>query len=158
MEIWDVLDSDGKKTGKTMDKIIKIGLGIMIKNENKVLLGHRCENYGDTGGIYEPGSWTFPGGKQEYDETIFEGAIRETKEETNLDISELEIFNAVDDIQPNKHYITIQIIANQFSGELKNLEPKKHSEWKWFSLDNLPKNLYTPTKEFIEKYLKNTKK
>ncbi len=158
MEIWDVLDSDGKKTGKTMDKIIKIGLGIMIKNENKVLLGHRCENYGDTGGIYEPGSWTFPGGKQEYDETIFEGAIRETKEETNLDISELEIFNAIDDIQPNKHYITIQIIANQFSGELKNLEPKKHSEWKWFSLDNLPKNLYTPTKEFIEKYLENTKK
>ena len=158
MEIWDVLDSDGKKTGKTMDKIIKIGLGIMIKNENKVLLGHRCENYGDTGGIYEPGSWTFPGGKQEYDETIFEGAIRETKEETNLDISELEIKNAKKDIQPNKHYITIQIIANQFSGELKNLEPTKHSEWKWFSLDNLPKNLYTPTKEFIEKYLENTKK
>lgn len=136
-----------------MDKIIKIGLGIMIKNEDKVLLGHRCEKYGDTGGIYEPGSRTFPGGKQEYDETIFEGAIREVKEETNLDISNLEIFNATDDIQPNKHYITIQIIANKCEGELKNLEPTKHSEWKWFDLNNLPENLYTPTKKFIEKYL-----
>ncbi len=136
-----------------MDKVIKIGLGIMIKDGNKVLLGHRQENYGDTVGIYEPGSWTFPGGKQEYDETIFEGAIRETKEETNLDISGLELFNAVDDIQPNKHYITIQIISHKFAGELKNLEPTKHSEWKWFALDNLPENLYTPTKEFIEKYI-----
>lgn len=136
-----------------MDGVIKVGLGIMIKDENKVLLGHRCEDYGDTGGIYEPGSWTFPGGNQEYNETIFEGAIRETKEETDLDIADLEVFNVVDDIQPNKHYITIQIIANKFEGELKNLEPTKHSEWKWFELNNLPQNLYTPTKEFIEKYL-----
>lgn len=86
-----------------MDGVIKVGLGIMIKDGDKVLLGHRSEKYGDTGGIYEPESWTFPGGKQEYNETIIEGAIRETKEETNLDISDLEIFNAVDDIQPSKH-------------------------------------------------------
>ena len=138
-----------------MDKVIKIGLGIMIKEGNKVLLGHRCETYGDNGGIYEPGSWTFPGGKQEYDETIFEGAMREVKEEINLDISDLEIFNAADDIQPNKHYITIQIIANKFEGELKNLEPTKHSEWKWFDLTNLPENLYTPPQEFLEKYLES---
>ena len=140
-----------------MDRVIKIGLGIMIKDGNKVLLGHRCENYGDTGGIFEPGSWTFPGGKQEYDETMFEGAKREVKEETNLEISELSIFGATDDIQPNKHYITIQIIANKFSGELKNMEPTKHSEWKWFDLNNLPQNLYTPTREFLEEYIKNNK-
>lgn len=140
-----------------MNRVIKIGLGIMIKDGNKVLLGHRCENYGDTGGIYEPGSWTFPGGKQEYDETMFDGAKREVKEETNLEISELSIFGATDDIQPNKHYITIQIIANKFSGELKNMEPTKHSEWKWFDLNNLPQNLYTPTREFLEEYIKNNK-
>lgn len=140
-----------------MDRVIKIGLGIMIKDGNKVLLGHRCENYGDTGGIYEPGSWTFPGGKQEYDETMFEGAKREVKEETNLEISELSIFGATDDIQPNKHYITIQIIANKFNGELKNMEPTKHSEWEWFDLNNLPQNLYTPTREFLEEYIKNNK-
>ena len=140
-----------------MDRVIKIGLGIMIKDGNKVLLGHRCENYGDTGGIFEPGSWTFPGGKQEYDETMFEGAKREVKEETNLEISELSIFGATDDIQPNKHYITIQIIANKFNGELKNMEPTKHSEWKWFDLNNLPQNLYTPTREFLEEYIKNNK-
>lgn len=141
-----------------MDRIIKVGLGIMILDENKVLLGHRSEKYGDTGGIYEPGSWTFPGGKQEYDETILEGAIRETKEETNLDISDLKIFNVVDDIEPQKHYITIQIIAHKFEGKLINMEPNKHSEWKWFDLKKLPDNLYSPTKKFIQEYLNRSKK
>ena len=141
-----------------MDGVIKVGLGIMIKDGDKVLLGHRSEKYGDTGVIYEPGSWTFPGGKQEYNETIIEGAIRETKEETNLDISDLEIFNAVDDIQPSKHYITIQLITNKFSGELINLEPNKHDQWDWFRLDNLPSNLYTPTRKFIQEYLNRSRK
>ena len=137
-----------------MENIIKVELGIIIRDGNKILLGHRCDNYKDTGGIHEPGSWTLPGGKQEYNETIIEGAIREVKEETNLDISKLSIFGATDDIQPNKHFVTIQIVANKVEGELKNLEPTKHSEWKWFEKNDLPDNLYSPSKKFIEEYIK----
>ena len=61
-----------------------------------------------------------PGGKQEYNETFFEGAKREVKEETNLDIDELELFDAADDIQPDRHYITMHVIARKHSGELRN--------------------------------------
>lgn len=135
-----------------MENVIKVGIGVMIKDGNKILLGHRCDNYKDTGGIHEPGSWTLPGGKQEYNETVLEGAAREVKEETNLDISELSFFGLSDDIQPDKHYVTIQVIANNYSGELKNLEPTKHSEWKWFDINDLPENLYSPSKKFIEAY------
>lgn len=135
-----------------MENIIKVGIGVMIKDGNKILLGHRCDNYKDTGGIHEPGSWTLPGGKQEYNETVLEGAAREVKEETNLDISELSVFGLSDDIQPDKHYVTIQVIANSYSGELKNLEPTKHSKWKWFDINDLPENLYSPSKKFIEAY------
>lgn len=135
-----------------MENVIKVGIGVMIKDGNKILLGHRCDNYKDTGGIHEPGSWTLPGGKQEYNETVLEGAAREVKEETNLDISELSFFGLSDDIQPDKHYVTIQVISNNYSGELKNLEPTKHSEWKWFDINDLPENLYSPSKKFIEAY------
>lgn len=130
---------------------IKVGLGIMIKHQNKILLGHRTSSE-DTGGIHEPDSWAFPGGKQEYHETILEGAIREVKEETNLDVSDLEIFSAFDDIQPTKHYVTIQIIAHSYSGDLKAMEPTKEDKWEWFDLNNLPKNLYSPTRHFIDAY------
>ena len=136
-----------------MDKYIKIGIGVMILDENKILLGHRAINANDTGGIYEPDSWSLPGGKQEYNETFFEGAKRETKEETNLDIDDLELFNASDDIQPDRHYITLHVIAKKHSGELKVMEPTKQDEWKWFDLNNLPENIYSPSKKFIEKYL-----
>ncbi len=133
---------------------IKVGIGVLILNENKILLGHRATRSVDTGGIYEPDSWCLPGGKQDYEETIFECAIRETKEETNLDISDLEVFNAMDDIQPNKHFVTIQVIAKSFTGEIKVMEKDKIDKWKWFELNQLPNNIYSPSKKFIDAYLK----
>lgn len=140
-----------------MDKVIKVGIGVMIIDNNKILLGHRVTNGKDTGGIYEPDSWCLHGGKQEYDETIFECAIRETKEETDLDIEDLEIFDVTDDIQPNKHYITIDVIARKHSGIVKIMEPQKQDEWRWFDINNLPQNLYSPSKKFIDGYLGKSK-
>lgn len=138
-----------------MGDAIKVGIGVMILDEGRVLLGHRAVNKRDTGGIYETDCWALPGGKQEYGEIIFEGAKRETKEETNLDIDKLELFSAVDDIQPDRHYITLQIIAKEFSGELKTMEPMKEDKWQWFPLNDLPDNLYSPSEKFIKAYLKS---
>ena len=139
-----------------MENVVRVGLGIMIKDGNKILLGKR-EVKKDTGGIYEPGTWTLPGGKQEFNETILEGAKREVKEETNLDVDDLEIFGAADDVQPEKHYVTIHVIANSHVGEVKAMEPQKESEWRWFDLDNLPEKIYSPSKQFIENYKKSIK-
>ncbi|MCQ2749352.1 MAG: NUDIX domain-containing protein [Clostridia bacterium] len=69
-----------------------------------------------------------PGGKQEMFETMFEGAIREVKEETNLDISNLELINATDDIGKDRHFVTLQILAKESNGELKVMEPDKEDE------------------------------
>lgn len=137
-----------------MDKFIKVGIGVMILDDNKVLLGHRSRDKKDTGGIFEIDCWTLPGGKQKYFETFFECAKREVKEETNLEIGELKLFGAADDIQPDRHYITLHIIAKKHSGELKVMEPTKEDRWEWFDLDKLPQNLYSPSKKFIEEYLK----
>lgn len=141
-----------------MEKIIKVGIGVMIIENNKILLGHRIVNGKDTGGIFEPDSWCLPGGKQEYDETIFECATREVKEETNLKVWNLEVFSAIDDIQPNKHFVTIQMIAKNYSGDIKIMEPDKQDEWKWFSLDNLPERIYSPSKKFIDAYIVKNQK
>lgn len=137
-----------------MDKFIKVGIGVMILDDNQVLLGHRSKDKKDTGGIFEIDCWTLPGGKQEYFETFFECAKREVKEETNLEIGELKLFGAADDIQPDRHYITLHIIAKKHNGELKVMEPTKEDRWEWFDLDKLPQNLYSPSKKFIEEYLK----
>lgn len=56
---------------------------------------------------------------------------------------------------PDRHYITLHIIAKKYSGNLKVMEPDKEDEWKWFDLNNLPNNLYSPSKKFIQSYLTN---
>lgn len=95
-----MIEYQGKKEVKLMDAYIRVGIGVLILQNGRLLLGHRARNAADTGGIYEPDSWCLPGGKQEYGETILEGAVRETKEETNLDINDLQVYSAVDDLQP----------------------------------------------------------
>ena len=104
-----------------MENYIKIGIGVIVLNGNKILLGHRAKDRKDTGGIYEPDCWAIPGGKQEYNETFFEGAKREIKEETNLDIDDLELFGIADDIQPDRHYLSIHIIANKYTAVREKL-------------------------------------
>ena len=97
-----------------MNKVIKTGVGVMLLNNNKILLGHRVNNTIDTGGIYEPDSWTFPGGKQEYEETLLETAIRETKEETNLLLKDVQVFTATDEFQSDRHFVTIGVISSSY--------------------------------------------
>jgi len=140
-----------------MDKYIKVGIGVMILKDNKILLGHRCKKGIDTGGIYEPDSWCLPGGKQEYNETIYETAIREVKEETNLDIKNPKVFSVSDDFQPDRHFITIEMLTNDYSGKIKIMEPDKQDEWKWYDLNDLPDNIYSPSKKFIDKYKEENK-
>ena len=132
---------------------IKIWVWIMIKNWNKVLLWHRCKNKLDTGWIHEPDTRSFPGWKQEYNETVIQAAIREAKEETNLDILNPKVFAALDDIATDRHFVTIWLICEEFSWELKCMEPTKEDDWQRFDLNNLPENLYSPTKHLVDYYL-----
>ena len=141
-----------------MKNQIKVGLCCIIKKEEQVLLGHRSINRLDTGGIHEPDTWTLPGGKQEYNETVIEGIIREVKEETNLDISDIELLSVNDDIQSDRHYVTITFIANKCSGILKCMEPTKEDEWRFFDVGKLPDNIYSPSKKSLNDYKLKLKK
>ena len=134
---------------------VRVGVSAIIMDDNKILLGHRSKNKKDTGGIVGRDTWSLPGGKQEYDETIIECAIRETKEECNLDIVEPKIIYASDDIAPDRHFVTITTIASNYSGVVKVMEPDKEDEWKWFDINNLPDNLYPPSKQGIVYYKEN---
>lgn len=118
------------------------------------MLWYRCNNKIDTWWIHEPDTRGFPWWKQEYDETVIQAAIRETKEETNLDILNPKVFTALDDIAPDRHFVTIWVICEEFNWE-KCMEPTKEDERKRFDLDDLPQNLYSPAKHLLDYYKNN---
>lgn len=130
-----------------------IGVGIMILKENKILLGLRNPNKEKASSeLQGQGTWTMPGGKVEFMETLLEAAKRELKEETNLESNNLKLLCISDDMTETAHYVTVGFIAKDFSGELKTMEPETIIKWEWFDLDNIPENMYKPSLKCIEKY------
>ncbi len=123
-----------------MEKIPRIGICVIIRKDNKILLGKRIGSHGSD-------TWSFPGGKLDFGEKIIDCASRETKEETNLEIKNLFITkNITEDLfqADDKHYITLYVLSDWNSGEAEIMEPNKCTEWKWFDWDNLPEPLFPP--------------
>ncbi len=123
----------------------KVGIGVIVKKDGKVILGKRKNAHG-------PGTWCFPGGHLEFNETPEQCAIREVMEETGLMIKNIRRGPYTNDIfkEEKKHYITLFIIADYASGRLKKMEPDKCEGWQWFSWDKLPKPLFPPTGNFVK--------
>ena len=119
--------------------------GCVIIEKNKVLLIQQTE-----------GHWGFPKGHVEVGETEIETALREVKEETNLDVK----------INENKkytiEYITdkgtlkqvIFFIAKKISGNEKYQESEIKS-MKWMTFEDAIKTItYDNTRELFSKILK----
>ncbi|NOZ62959.1 MAG: NUDIX hydrolase [Calditrichaeota bacterium] len=88
----------------------------------------------------QAGDWTLPAGFMEYWESPEECAIRETKEETNLDIRISGIFAAL----PGSYEMQIQIVLIVYHGKIigGDLRPGDDAiEANFFPLDNLPENV-----------------
>jgi len=135
-------------------KITRTGMGIMVMNEKgEVLLGLRNSDATKADSdLHGEGTWTFPGGKFDFGDGLFEGAARELKEETNLDLIRAEIISVSNERADTAHYITLGFLATEYSGVVKTMEPDEIVKWEWFALDNLPKNIYAPTRKMIDNY------
>lgn len=130
-----------------------LGVGVMIIKEGKILLGLRNSNKEKASSeLQGQGTWTMPGGKVEFMEKLVDAAKRELEEETSLKATKLDLLCISDDMTNTAHYVTVGFIVREYTGEAKAMEPETILEWKWFDLNDLPTNLYNPSKKCIEKY------
>ena len=125
----------------------KVGIGVCVKRGNKVLLHKRKNAHGE-------GDWCFPGGHLEWKESWEECAIRETKEESGLDIKNVRFGAVTNDIfeKENKHYITLIMVADYIDGEAERKEPYKCEKWDWFEWDKLPELLFVPMQNLLKQH------
>lgn len=114
----------------------KVGVGVMILKDNKVLLAKRKGSHG-------AGEYSFPGGHLEYMESFEDCARRETTEECGINIKNIK-FLYVTNVKKYapKHYVHIGVVAEWASGEPRVIEPEKAEQWSWYELEKLPKPLF----------------
>lgn len=130
-----------------------VGVGVMVIENSKILLGLRNPDKEKASTeLQGQGTWTMPGGKVEFMETLENAAIRELEEETSLKATKLDVLCISDDMTDTAHYVTVGFIVREYEGNPKAMEPETILEWKWFDLENLPENLYEPSRKCIDKY------
>jgi mutator protein MutT len=130
-----------------MEKIARIGVGVMMLKDNKIILGKRNE-----GNALGGDSWTCPGGKLEFGENIIDAAKREVEEETGIKVNEIKLISVSNDIAYGNHFVTLGFLCNGFEGQPKVTEPNKIIEWKWFPINKLPKPIFLPSEKLINNY------
>ena len=103
--------------------------------------------------------WGFPGGAMELGESFEEVAIRELKEETNLEVDELKLLKVLSGKDTYREYpngdklydITGVFVIKKYHGilHINDLEGKKLA---WFNINNIPENITEHTKNYITKF------
>lgn len=130
-----------------------IGIGVIVKKDNQVLMGNRI-------GAHGANTWSFPGGKLDYGEEIFTCAEREVFEEANICIHNLILGPYTNDIfkEDKLHYVTLYVIADYKSGIVERMEPNKCLEWRYVNWDDMPKPLFLPIENLLKQEFNPFKK
>ncbi len=136
-------------------KRVGAGFGVILEKDGKILLGKRHPDPDKADSAFRSaGEWSLPGGKLEWGESLEDGAIREVKEETGIDIQNPEVISVHNCMNEHAHFVTVGIKAKSFSGEAQVMEPDEITEWQWFDINDLPQPRYFPSFEVIENFQK----
>ena len=127
--------------------ILMVGAAILIlDDQNRLLLLKRSDS----------GCWGPPGGATEPGEVVEDAARRETFEETGLQVGEMVLFGVFSG--PELYYkypngdevynVTIAYLSRDASGAV--CLNGEHTEWRWFSPEEIPDDLSPPIIPVIE--------
>jgi ADP-ribose pyrophosphatase YjhB (NUDIX family) len=108
----------------------EIAVNVAVLRENKILLTQRDD--------FE--TWILPGGGVEFGESVARAAIRETKEETGLDVELTKLVGIYSRLGNFLRGHVILFIGKQIGGEIK-CQPGETIAVEWFPFDQIPSPL-----------------
>ena len=120
---------------------VRVGVGVYIRKEDKILMGKRIGAHGNS-------TWCPPGGHLEYGEEIEFCAIREVEEETGYRASIIRpIYKnkysfTVDGVNIRK---TVQWYLMRLGAKFDKLDKTEIIDTKWISIHNARKIVRYPT-------------
>jgi 8-oxo-dGTP diphosphatase len=111
----------------TKENVDKIVVGIFVQNKNSILVLKRLED--DS----YPGMYEIPGGGVEMNEEITDAIIRELKEETSLEVSDILLYINSFDYRTSSGKLTRQF---NFLVKTHDIDVKwhpEHQQYKWIT-------------------------
>ena len=128
---------------------------IILNDKDEILLQLRVDN----------NTWAIHGGAIEIGEDSLTAAKRECQEETGLEVENLKLFKVFEgpdrfNTYPNGDMIqAVEFIyyTYDYKGELK-MQESEVSKLAWFSLDNLPANIFIPNQKVLSEFIEFMKK
>ena len=132
------------------EPILTAGVVLFVFNDKSQVLMQLRTDYN---------SWGFPGGSMELGESFEDVAIRELKEETNLEEDELKMIKVLSGKDTYREYpngdklydITAIFVIKKYHNDLK-INDDESKKLDWFDINNLPSNMAEFMKNYIEKF------
>ena len=114
-----------------------IAVYLVLIKDGEILLLRRY----NTG--YQDGNYGLVSGHLEGGETAKQGILREAKEEADitLNLDELTVIHVMHRFRPEREYFDIYLKAENWRGDIVNMEKDKCDELAWYKLNDLPENM-----------------
>lgn len=154
------MKTENKKYKKKRFRLTPAAYLVLIKKD-KILMIRRA----NTG--FEDGSYSLPAGHLDGEESVTQAIIREAKEEVNIDLKpeDLKVAHVMHRINSESAYfddgvdhserVDFFLVAEDWAGEIRNMEPEKCDDLKWFDIKNLPANTIDYVRQAISLIEKN---
>lgn len=109
---------------------------LILEKDGKILMLRR-KNTG-----HQDGNYSLPAGHLNGNETLAEGLAREVREEIGVKImkKDLKLIYVVSHKGDDDERVDFFFTTEKWSGSVKNNEPEKCDDLKWFDKYKLPKN------------------
>ena len=106
-----------------------LGVGVLIVKENKILLGLRNpDKMKASSELQGQGTWTMPGGKVEFMETLVNAAKRELEEETNIKKKDIDLIHFMN-LTYTKWNKELEVYYGILKNEVELIEEVNKLEW-----------------------------
>jgi len=116
----------------------------------RILLGKRVSQQGAT--VQE--WWDIPGGDMKEGETFRDSAVRDIKEDTDIDVrSSVLLFEEMEETKSGI-WKAVVVAVDKYEGEPRIVIKEKFCEFRWFAFDRLPEHMYPVTRKVVERIAK----
>lgn len=121
-------------------------INLIIKDNDKILLFFRNDGFFN----YDGGWWVLPAGHIEHGETAMHAAIREAKEELDIDIAprDIKCVHVISNLASRTESFDFFFEVSKYTGTIRNCEGDKCANMQYFTLNEIGglKNVVSTTR------------